>query len=135
MGTPENPAVSSATPTPTGLLQPKVTGIYVPGTRTLGYVVWPPSLPRYPSQFLSTTRECGTAHSTAAASLPIPMSPTPVCISVASLNPWLSDFYTTRFSDGSGCCFEMQLEFSLWSREEAKYFYLRLHLDWNSPYH
>ena len=55
------------------------------------------SLPRYPSQFLSTTRECGTTHSSPAASQrcaaisacpgsPGPPLP-PICVNVASLNP------------------------------------------------
>ena len=80
---------------------------------------WDLSLPRYPSWFLSTTHECGAASACFAAclsmphwvSLPLctisvsPPLPPPLIVSmnVASLNPWLLDFHTVRFSDGSGC--------------------------------
>ena len=66
---------------------------------------WDSSLPRCPSRFLSTTWECGAAHSITTpspshtASLPL----LPIWVNVASLNPWLVAFHTARFSDGSGC--------------------------------
>ena len=76
---------------------------------------WDCWLPRYPSRFLSTICECGTVpHSATTSSLwPFclcaspPASATlpllPIWMSVASLNPWLSDFHTAQFSDSSGC--------------------------------
>ena len=111
MDSPENPAVSSTASTPTGF-QPEVMGIYLSGTGTLGPVPCGLAsdgdhcLPRYPSQFLSTTTcECGTTHSLPLCASP-PISATlpllPVWMSVASLNPWLWDFCTARFSDSCG---------------------------------
>ena len=82
-----------------------------PGLCSLGWG-WDCCLPRYPSQFLPTTRKCWTALSVPAAisaprcvSSPLaclwPLQP--VWMNVASLNPWLSGFHTVQFSDCSGC--------------------------------
>ena len=57
---------------PPWFLQPEVMEIYLSGLYSLAWG-WDHLLPRYPSQFLSTTHECGIAHAhstTAAASLP-----------------------------------------------------------------
>ena len=83
-----------------------------PGLCSLAWP-WDCLLHLYPSQFLSTTCKHGTTCSatTTAVSLHhttcLPVSVTlpllPTWINVASLNPWLSDFHTALFSDGSGC--------------------------------
>ena len=74
-------------------------------TGVLGGLVWgwDHSLPRYPSRFLSTTHECGTTHSSTSLSHSMTLPLLPIWMNVASLNPWLSDFYTAGFSDNSGC--------------------------------
>ena len=55
-------------PNPHWFLQPEVMGTYLPGSGTLGWVVWcgagNPSFERYPSRFLFTTHGCRTACST-----------------------------------------------------------------------
>ena len=70
---------------------------------------WDRLLPRYPSRFLSTTRECGTAGAHSAAAAAAAAVSMPHCSSSPlrppthlygcgcmkdSLNPWLSDFHT-----------------------------------------
>ena len=75
---------------------------------------WDGSLPRCPSWFLSTTRECGTTHSAGychclAATILCPLCPgsrspplLPIWMNISSLNPWLSDFHTVWFSGSTG---------------------------------
>ena len=64
-------------------------------------------LQKYPSQFLSTTCECGTTHFAAALTASPPISTTPpllpIWMNVASLNPWLSSFHPAQFDNSSGC--------------------------------
>ena len=50
-----------------------------------------------------------------------------------SLTPWLSEFHAVWFSGSSACllCLNGLLSF-FWLCKEAKHFYLRLHLCWNS---
>ena len=99
------------------VLQTEVTEIYVPGAGNLGCAVWSGAglncSPDIPPDF-STTRECGTSHTysaTASTSLPHTtplrlfshLTLQPIWMNVASLNPWLLDFHTVRFSDSTGC--------------------------------
>ena len=99
------------------LLQPQVVGDYLPGAGTLGCVVWPGAgiagSQGIPPDFYLPRVNVGLSiplllqlplHAT------LPLRPVSVtqpllCIwmNVASLNPWLLDFHTARFSDGSGC--------------------------------
>ena len=106
---------------------------------------WDHSLPSCPSQFLSAVYECGTAHSaghpclTATAwLLPCCMHHTtssppllPIWMNVSSLNPWLLDFHTVRYSGSSGCILFLGWLLSfLWLCKEAKQVYLHLPLGW-----
>ena len=56
----------------------------------------------YPSQFLSITHECGTTYSATSPHLSVSLSLLPIWVNATSLNPWLLDFHTARFSDESG---------------------------------
>ena len=100
---PENPAVSSTLPTPTGFLQPGVMGIYLPGTGTLGWVVWcGAGIPR--SQDITLFyNHCTWVWDQLVQRLRVSASPPllPVQMNVVSLIPSLSDSHTARFSDSS----------------------------------
>ena len=76
---------------------------------------WDRSLLRYPSQFLSTTHDCGTTHSATFLHLSASLPLLPVWMNVTSLNSWLSDFHTARFSDESGwyLCYSLVVIFAV----------------------
>ena len=107
---PENPAVSSAAPTPPGFYSRKLWGFIFlalePWTAQsglgLGSLTLKVSLPIF-------ICKCGTIHSATATALRASPSTfmTPpllhIWLNASSLNPWLSDFHTARFSDSSGC--------------------------------
>ena len=99
-------------------LQPQIIGVYLPGARILGCVVWPGAGLNHsqgiPPSFYPPHVNVG---------IPIPLPPTlhtipcplypgcmippvlPVWMNAASLNLCLSDFYTAWFPDDSGCYF------------------------------
>ena len=73
---------------------------------------WNPLLPRYNSQLLSTTHECNAGppvppplyatlrlRASLLDSMSLPLLP--IWMIVASLTPWLLDFHTAQFSNGS----------------------------------
>ena len=86
-----------------------------PGAGTLGYAVWPgvgiacaQSIPpdSYPprvnvGQFILLPPLHATPYPLCPDSLALPLLP--VWMNVASLNPWLLDFHTVRFSGSSEC--------------------------------
>ena len=103
-------------PNPHWFLQPEVMGSELPGTGTLGWVAWsgagiPCSRGIFP-YFYPPYVDVGPSFHV---SMPLWTSPTlcaspcismsllllPVWMNVASLNSWLLDFYTARFSDES----------------------------------
>ena len=118
MNSPENLAVSSATPTPTGFYSQKLWGsiflVLEPWAVQAG--LGQGSLaPKVSLSNFIPTRECAITHFTALLPLhtisclliSLPISVTlpllPVWVNVVSLNPWLSNFHTAWFSDSSGC--------------------------------
>ena len=98
-------------------------GIYLPGTGTLGCVVWPGSGILHswgiPPDFYPPHVNVGQtiplplhAPLSLCTSAPIPTSLPllPVWMNVATLNPWLSDFHTALFLMVLGViCFEVWL--------------------------
>ena len=95
----------------------RVTDSYKEESVTRGCELWPVAwiLPRYPSQFLSTTHQCGTAHSATAASLChtaseclstyLCVSAPPTCLDERGVFKFLVvRLHTAQFSDKSGCC-------------------------------
>ena len=59
----------------------------------------------------------------------------PASMNVSSLTPWLLDFHTVQFSGTFSCLLFLNLLLSFfWLCEEAKLFYLCLHLGWRSPF-
>ena len=87
--------------------------------------------------------ECGAAQSASSQLLPCLEASPPGCLSppllpvwmkVSSLTPLLLDFHTIQFSVNSGCFLFLNLLLSFfWLYEEAKCFYLHLHVGWNFP--
>ena len=92
-------------------------GCWNPGLCSLAWG-WDGLLPKYSSQFLSTTHECrntlfclslkppslhATSHLCMSTCIPTTPPLLPVSMNVAFLNLWLSDFYTAQFSESSGC--------------------------------
>ena len=92
-------------------LQPEVMGIYLPSAGTLGCAVWPGAVITHsqgvPPHFHPPHMNVGTPilpppplHATLPLLASLPLIPN--WMSVASLNPWLSDFHTVRFFNSSG---------------------------------
>ena len=88
------------------------------GAGILACVVWPGAglacSQDTPTQFLSTTHECGNTilppHCLSVLHcmfIPYPSSTTssllPIWLNVSSLNPWLSDFHIVQYSGSAGC--------------------------------
>ena len=98
---------------PHWFLQPEFMRIYLPGTGTLGCVLWPWAQIAH-SQVIHHTWKwdcpfhCPFLCMPQCISLPPHLSLClhhllPIWTNVASLNPWLLDFHTVQFSDSSGC--------------------------------
>ena len=91
-------------------------GIYLPGAGTLGYVVWPGAgiagSQDIPPGFYPPYANVAPSHIPPPPALyghfvfaPLHLATLPllpIWMSVASLNPWLSDFHTALFFDTCG---------------------------------
>ena len=112
MDSPERPAFSFAALIPTGFYTRSYEALFFQRWKSgLHGLVWgwDRLLPRYPSQFLSITHECGTACSASHHHCHATTTPRPLCLSSlslpllpvqmnrASLNLWLLDFHTVHF--------------------------------------
>ena len=99
----------------------------LPATTLWGLPVaaWPALLHNLPPHLVCQLSPCHESSPPRCPSLPL----LPLWMNVSSLSPWLLDFYTVRFSVGSGCFFVFKLLLSFfWLCEEAQCVYLRLHL-------
>ena len=92
---------------PPRFLQSEVTGIYLSGAGTLGCVVWSgvgiAHFQDIPPICSIATAAAAFLHHTTHLLISVTPPLLPVWMNVSSLNPWLSDFHTAPFSDGSGC--------------------------------
>ena len=98
-------------------------GIYLPGTGTLGCVVWPGAGITHPQDIppnfylphmnvgppvpvlLLPPSLCATLYLLTSLSAPASPSFLPIWMNVSSLSPWLWEFHTAQFSDSSGYLF------------------------------
>ena len=123
-------------PNPHWFLQPEFMWTYLPGARTLGWVVWSGA---------GTPHSCGIPHfypPHVNVGLPVPRLQASPCISgslplhpsrITWLNPLLSNFHTAQFSDNSGWylfCSRVVIFFCGCSRRRAMFTYI--HLDWKA---